>query len=248
MNQNRFDRLSQTLADPRFQSRRGVLAALGITVLGALAGVEPDAASAKGKSRRRTKRKTRHEAKPRQDATRDRLRASTTTRDGIRCKRFTTCQEATCIDETTFRPACTCSKRGSCECPEAVACANNLVCHQGACLTKCVDDLDCANGTTCEAEGSCTVPPIGPSCDCSNLNYCSGNGSCTLECMCVCDEGWTGAACNELPPVSCSDHLTCEECTNDSYGGCVFCEAAIGGATGVCVTSDQCLVPQDGCQ
>jgi hypothetical protein len=50
MNHNRIDRLSQTLDDTNLQSRRGVLAALGIAVLGALAGVDTNAASAKRKT------------------------------------------------------------------------------------------------------------------------------------------------------------------------------------------------------
>jgi hypothetical protein len=248
MNHNRFDRLSQNVADPSLHSRRGVLAALGIAVLGALAGVDIDAASATHKSRRSTKRKTRHEAKPRRKDARGRLRATTLASDDIRCEPFTTCQEAACIDETTFRPACTCAKRGSCECPDAVACANHLVCQKGACLITCVDDLDCAKGATCDADGHCTVPPIGPSCDCSNLNSCSGNGSCTPECTCVCHEGWAGAACNELPnPVTCSDHLTCAACSTDTVNGCTFCSTTLDGATDVCVTADQCLVARDGC-
>jgi hypothetical protein len=124
------------------------------------------------------------------------------------------------------------------------------VCRQGACLTRCVDDFDCANGTSCESDGNCTVPPPGPSCDCANLDYCSGNGSsCTPECTCVCKEGWTGATCDTpANRVTCSDHLTCEECTSDTINGCAFCSFTVDGANDVCVTSDQCLNPRDGCQ
>jgi hypothetical protein len=117
-------------------------------------------------------------------------------------------------------------------------------------LTSCDNNDDCGVGT-CKADGTCTVAGPGPSCDCSNLNYCSGisNGTCTPECTCVCHEGWTGAQCDtpDRHGSVCSEHVTCEECASDTFGGCVYCEAAIGGATGVCVTSDQCLVPQDGC-
>ena len=63
MNHNRFDRLSQTLDDTNLQSRRGILAALGIAVLGALAGVDTNAASAKRKTRRESKPKTGHQGK-----------------------------------------------------------------------------------------------------------------------------------------------------------------------------------------
>jgi hypothetical protein len=63
MNHNRIDRLSQTLDDTNLQSRRGVLAALGIAVLGALAGVDTNAASAKRKMRRESKPKTRQQGK-----------------------------------------------------------------------------------------------------------------------------------------------------------------------------------------
>src|SRR5688500_11963587 len=64
MDLNRFDRVSQSLADTSLKSRRGVFAALGVAVLGVLAGVDADAASAKRKSRRHTKRKRGHESKP----------------------------------------------------------------------------------------------------------------------------------------------------------------------------------------
>jgi len=125
MNQNRFDRMSQTLADTRIQSRRGVIAALGIAVLGALAGVDADAASAKGTSRRHTKRKKHHASKPRQNDARGQLRASSSRRQpkpepDSRCEFSRTgdpCQEAACIDETTLQPACTCDEQGQCICP-----------------------------------------------------------------------------------------------------------------------------------
>lgn len=253
MNHDRFDRLSQTLADTSLHSRRGVLAALAIAVLGTLVGVDSDAAGAKPKSRRHAKRKSRHESSPRQQDAQGRLHPTSSRlqpKPSTRCKfsrAGVPCQEAICTGETTLRPACACTKRGRCECPDEAACTNHLVCQNGACLTKCGDDLDCAKGTTCDADGSCTVALPGPSCNCSNLNYCSGNGNCTPECTCVCNEGWTGAACDELPPVNCSDHLTCAECTNDTRNGCVFCSTSVDGATGVCVTSDQCLLPQDGC-
>ena len=249
MNQNRFDRLSQTLADTSLHSRRGILAAVGITVLGALAGVDTDAASAGRKSRRSTKRKTRHGAKARQNATRNQHRSPTLASDKIRCEPFTTCQEAACIDETMLRPACTCSRRGSCECPDDVVCANHLVCQRekGVCLTECRDDFDCAKGATCGADGRCTVATPGPSCDCANLNFCRGNGSCTPDCTCVCDEGWTGASCDTPVNAStCSDHLTCDECMNDTADDCHFCSTTVGGPA-VCVNVDFCVILQDGC-
>src|SRR3954463_11315200 len=52
MDQNRLDRLAQTLADPRHQSRRGVLVAMGAALIGALVGVAPEAADATPRPRR----------------------------------------------------------------------------------------------------------------------------------------------------------------------------------------------------
>jgi hypothetical protein len=216
---------------------RNVGQVLGIAVLGALAGVDPDAATAQRKSRRRAKRSRQTRPEP----------------DG-RCE-FSSpgdpCQDAACIDETTLRPACSCDEQGQCICPDAAACPNHLLCvrEKGVCLTECRDDFDCAKGTICEADGRCTVQTSGPSCDCANLDYCNGNGSCTLECTCVCYEGWTGATCGETPnDAKCSDHLTCLACNSDIADGCVFCSSTIGGANDVCVTADECLIPQDGCK
>jgi hypothetical protein len=64
MDLNRFDCVSESLADTSLKSRRGVFAALGVAVLGVLAGVDADATSAKRKLRRHTKRKSGHESKP----------------------------------------------------------------------------------------------------------------------------------------------------------------------------------------
>jgi hypothetical protein len=258
MNHDRFDRLSQTLGDTTLQSRRGILATLGIAVLGALAGVDSDAASAKGKSRRHTKGKKHHASKPRHKDTPGRLRASSSKRQrkpepDSRCafsRAGDPCQQAACVDETTLQPACSCEEQGQCICPTAVACPNHLVClkEKGVCLTECRDDFDCATGATCEADGRCTVPPSGLSCDCANLNYCNRNGSCMSDCTCVCDDGWTGAGCETPAYVpTCSDFVTCGECTAHYELGCIFCSATADGATGVCVQSDQCVISQDRC-
>lgn len=251
MDHNLFDRLSQTLANSSLRSRRSILATLGVVVLGALAGVDPDAASARRKSRNHTRHKPRHAAKPGQHHARGSLRAAGRKKPDSRCESTTNgapCQESFCIDEITLQPACTCDGEGQCNCPSAAACPNHLGCQKGACLTSCVDETDCAKGATCDADGQCTAASDDPTCDCANLNFCSGNGSCTPECTCVCDEGWFGAACDAQPTLQCSDHVTCQECADDVFNGCVFCSATVAGASGVCVTSDQCLVPQDGCQ
>jgi hypothetical protein len=260
MDHNRVDHLSYMLADTRLTSRRGVLAALGIVVLGAIAGVEVKPAHAKRKSRQQTDRKSRHHTKHKsrhaskagQHGTQVRLDATRSKPSpkpivDSRCqfpKEGEPCQEAICTSETTLSPACACDEQGQCVCPDPVECANHLTCEKdkAACLTDCAADADCANGYHCE-DGTCT----NLSCDCSNLDFCNGNGRCTSICTCVCDVGWSGAACSELPEGTCSDHLTCEECEQDTLHTCVFCASTQDGATGVCVPSNVCLIPVE-CQ
>lgn len=248
MDDNGFDRLSQSLAGTSRRSRRGVLTALGIALLGALAGVTTDDASARRKSRHHARHKTRHATKQRHGARR--LHAARSNKPDSRCEAFETgapCSEAFCIDEYTFQPACTCDGDGQCKCPDAATCPHHLACQKGACLTSCAVETDCAKGATCDADGNCIDPRDGPQCDCANLNYCSGHGSCAPECSCECDEGWFGAACDAQPTLQCGDHLTCQECVDDHLNGCTYCSYAMDGATGVCVTSDQCLIPLDSC-
>jgi hypothetical protein len=247
MDHNRFDRLSQTLANTSLRSRRSILAALGVVVLGTIAGVDPEVASARHKSRRHTRHKSRHAANPGRRHARGLLRAAGRTLDSS-CEASAAggpYHEPVCIDETTLQPACTCDGEGQWNCPAAAACPSQLACQKGSCLTQCIDDTDCAKGNICFPDGRCTVPP---SCDCANLNFCGGHGSCTQECTCVCDEGWFGAECDAQPTLQCSDRVTCQECGDDVFNGCVFCSTTVAGASGVCVTSDQCLVPQDGCK
>jgi hypothetical protein len=249
MDDNRFDRLSQTLAHTSLRSRRSILATLGAALVGALTSVDSEAASAK-KSRHHTRHKGRHADKPRRHGGRGPLRATRSRKPDSRCEPLeagAACEEAFCIDEITFQPACACDGDGQCNCPPAVTCPHHLACQKGACLSSCAVETDCAKGATCDTDGKCTDPRDLPHCDCANLNFCSGHGSCTPECTCVCDAGWLGAACDARPTVRCSDHVTCQECSDDVYNGCVFCRDTLAGASGVCVTSDQCLIPQDGC-
>jgi hypothetical protein len=250
MEHNRIDRLSQALANSSLRSRRGILAVLGVAMLGGFAGVDTETASAK-KSRHHAKHKSRRTAKPHRHNTHSSLYAARSSKPDSVCEDYAPgdpCQEAICIDELTIQPACTCNEYGHCNCPAAAACPSHLACQKGACLTSCVSHSDCVKGTSCDAAGKCTVESKPTSCDCANLNFCSGHGSCTPECTCICDEGWFGAACDAQPKLQCSDHSACQECAADVFGGCVFCGTTVDGATGVCVTSDQCLIPQDGCK
>lgn len=137
---------------------------------------------------------------------------------------------STTTSTTTPAPGCTqtvCGD-GSCRGGAADPCSRPRECCSGNCLEDaCVGDA--------------------PTCDCSNLNFCSSNGICTPVCTCDCDDPYTGADCSQLPTPTCADFTDCTECNNQPTLGCVFCDVTSGGATDVCVTSDQCLVPQDGC-
>jgi hypothetical protein len=247
MNTHRFDRLSQSLAETSRHSRRGILAALGITVLGALAGVDPDAARATRPSRRHTKRTKHHASTPRRKDARGQLHAALRRKpepDG-RCAFSTAgdaCQEAACSDETTLQPACRCDEQGQCTCPDPVTCPNTLVClrEKAVCLSECRGDFDCANGRVCQQDGKCEVR-FG--CDCGNLNGCSGHGVCSEACTCVCDDPWTGITCSDGPVLSCDSYATCGECNAHLAEGCPWClDGLADGRSGVCVPADECFV------
>ena len=102
----------------------------------------------------------------------------------------------------------------------------------------------CMTGVTCQ-QGTCQTPT--PTCDCSNLGFCNGHGTCTAQCICQCDEPYTGVACTDLPPTACSGFATCSECQNNAAAGCVFCGLTFDGATNVCTTAAACLSPQVAC-
>jgi hypothetical protein len=249
MDHSRFDRLSQTLATTSHLSRRGVLAALGVALLGTVAGVDPEAASAKGRSRKQSKGKRRHHATSRQHGTRGQLTASGIASSESDCRSSgagATCQAATCVNETTMHPACTCDAKGRCKCPQDydVVCANHLTCRNGACLTGCLDHDDCSEGFTCNPQGQCVIEFI---CDCSNHNNCSGHGICTETCTCRCDDGWSGASCSDQPAKSCGDYTSCDTCATHLLEGCTWCLETLDGEADVCTRGELCVAPLEVC-
>jgi hypothetical protein len=392
MDQSRFDRLSQSLADPRLRARRGILAALGAALVGAIVGADFDDADASRKRQRHPNHTKRHHsrqqvkkhAKQRKSDARERQRAATQKKRGKKrqgqgscggcaanetcqggscvclpncdgkacgndgcggacgdcagsetcdhgtcrcqpqcdgktcgpdgcggmcgscgtnelcdggsclcrpdcgtkvcggvgcggscgsctdqgaatcgttgacrggdCERYasgTECQAAVCTSKTTLQPACTCDGQGGCDCPGPITCPKNLGCHNGACLTSCRTNDDCANDNVCNA----AIGQCGPlfTCDCSNFNACNGHGLCTEACTCRCDEGWSGIAC-DIPTISlrqlgCSDYTTCGECNAHAIDSCTWCSLTLDGSggSGVCTISENCATEEYVC-
>jgi hypothetical protein len=63
-----------------------------------------------------------------------------------------------------FTPAGACDGQGACRAPEAVSCGP-YACAEGACLTSCQSDADCAGGHEC-ADGACRLFEAASGCGC----------------------------------------------------------------------------------
>src|SRR4051794_12683233 len=103
MDHSRVARLSQMLVTTHPRSRRGVLAALGCVIVGALTGVDPDGASATRTARQHRRRKTR------QHAPRPHLRAATngTCAADTTCPHHLVCRKGKCLTSCNDDLDCT---------------------------------------------------------------------------------------------------------------------------------------------
>ena len=238
MNHNRLDRLSQTLADTSLQSRRGVLAALGIAVLGALAGVDTDAASAKRKTRHESKPKTGHQGKS-NDAVGDvRLHAAKRKKHG-RNRGQRHGQERPGGGATTPPPDGT-GGGGCTSQPNSLTCA-------GLCgMTKdnCGLEVDCGpcggggctsddQAVTCAGKCSTVKDNCGRDVNCGNtcsgFDTCGGGGaSNTCGCTSQPQSVTCGGRCG-METDNCGRQVDCGTCTG---GGCFIAGTQVTMANG----------------
>jgi hypothetical protein len=257
MDQERFDRWSQSLATGKGSSRRRFLGTLGLVLAGALAGGTAEAVDANGRARHHQRPRRHHASSSSPGARGPRVTAALSQAQVFCTSPGTigvTCRAATCLDTSTLQPACTCTGNAQCTCPAPMVCPTQTACEHGACVRTCQTDEDCNRNTgeTCDKHGR-YVPGSGPvdQCDCANLNACSGHGVCTDGCFCQCVAGWSGLTCSDQPVKGCSGFTTCGECLTHEIDGCSWCAGTIDGSGGgqvVCSTSDNCISQEFSCK
>ena len=135
---------------------------------------------------------------------------------------MTRCREATCTDDVATAGA-NCDGLGNCPATVTSQCAP-YHCMGAVCATRCIDNSDCAGGTSC-VMGVCEGPR-------SNGTGCTMNGQCRSG---TCSQG---VCCNR----SCDGF--CETCNAELTGG--NCIARAAGDRPI-VTGTSTSRPPDGC-
>ena len=152
------------------------------------------------------------------------------------------CKDGACVSDTTL-PGCGSKCTTDDECANGTCCCADGTCSADCCGTKCSTDDECADGTCCCADETCSADCCKT--QCSNDNECGSCEKCENK-ACVADLGQDGQTCGSEECSVCANG-TCQNkmtqrtlCNGTKENCCPLNGKTCEDETGCCDANNPC--------